>query len=167
MKLLQDVGKGEYLPVKAYENRFYIASREQGMYVLEGKAIIEKESKDGSNYRAQVKTLDAEYTVFELPYIYYPGYRITLDSLELKCYETENGFLGFVLGKEESGRIEVKYTGTSAMKLSMFITINSTVFGIVYLLELDKKILKNIKRKKVNKKEEKEMKEVKENTGKK
>ena len=66
MKLLQDVGKGEYLPVKAYENRFYIASREQGMYVLEGKAIIEKESKDGSNYRAQVKTLDAEYTVFEL-----------------------------------------------------------------------------------------------------
>lgn len=130
-------GKGEYLPVKAYENRFYIASREQGMYVLEGKAIIEKENKNGSNYTADVKTLDAEYTIFELPYIYYPGYRITLDSIELENYETENGFLGFVLRKEESGKIEVKYTGTTIMKFSMFISINSLI-GLILILNADK-----------------------------
>ncbi len=162
IEVIAGCGKGEYLPVKAYENRFYIASREQGIYVLEGKAIIEKEDKDGSNYTANVKTLDAEYTIFELPYIYYPGYKITLDSIELENYETENGFLGFVLGKEESGKIEVKYTGTFIMKLSMFITINSTIAGIVYILELDKKILKNRKNKKSNNK--KEEKETKENT---
>lgn len=166
-EVISGCGKGEYLPVKAYENRFYIASREQGIYVLEGKAIVEKESKNGSNYKAKVKTLDAEYTIFELPYIYYPGYRITLDSIELENYETENGFLGFVLGKEDSGEIEVKYTGTFAMKLSMFITIISTVYGIIYLFELDKKMLKNIKSKNTNKKEEKEIKENVENVEKK
>lgn len=167
VEVISGCGKGEYLPVKAYENRFYIASREQGIYVLEGKAIVEKESKNGSNYKAKVKTLDAEYTIFELPYIYYPGYRITLDSIELENYETENGFLGFVLGKEDSGEIEVKYTGTFAMKLSMFITIISTVYGIIYLFELDKKMLKNIKSKNTNKKEEKEIKENVENVEKK
>ena len=133
VEVVAGCGKGEYLPIKAYNNRFYIASREQGTYVLEGKAIVENENKNRSNYTAKVRTLDAEYTVFELPYIYYPGYKITLDSIELENYETENGFLGFVLGKEESGRIDVKYTGTFVMKLSMYITIFSNIAGIVIL----------------------------------
>lgn len=155
IEVVAGCGKGEYLPVKAYENRFYVASREQGIYVLEGKAIIEKEYKDGNNYTANVKTLDANYTIFELPYIYYPGYKITIDSIELTNYETENGFLGFVLGKEDSGKIEVKYTGTTVMKTSMCISIISTIGGIIYLFELDKKLLKNRKKKIVNKIEEK------------
>ena len=156
VEVVAGCGKGEYLPVKAYENRFYIASREQGIYVLEGKAIIEKENKDGNNYTANVKTLDADYTIFELPYIYYPGYKITLDSIELENYETENGFLGFVLGKEDSGKIEVKYTGTSIMKISMCISIIATICVIIHFAELDKKIFKNSKKKNINKVEEKE-----------
>lgn len=126
-------GKGEYLPVNAYNNRFYIASREDGMFAIKGKAIIEKENKNGSNYTANIKTADAEYTIFELPYIYYPGYQISLDSIDLESIETENGFLGFVLGKEESGKLEVKYTGTSIMKISMFISVISTLVGIIYM----------------------------------
>ena len=131
-------GKGEYLPVNAYNNRFYIASREDGMFAIKGKAIIEKENKNGSNYTANIKTADAEYTIFELPYIYYPGYQISLDSIELESIETENGFLGFVLGKEESGKLEVKYTGTSIMKSSMCISVISTIVGIVYMTILCK-----------------------------
>lgn len=143
IEVVAGCGKGEYLPVNAYKNRFYVASREEGMFVLQGKAIIEKENKNGTNYTADVKTLDAEYTIFELPYIYYPGYEITLDSIELENYETENGFLGFVLGKEDSGKIEVKYTGTTAMKVSMFVSIISVIGGFIYLLDLNKKIFKN------------------------
>lgn len=154
-EVIAGCGKGEYLPVKAYENRFYIASREQGIYVLEGKAIVEKENKNGSNYTANVKTLDAEYTIFELPYIYYPGYTITLDSIKLEDFETKNGFLGFVLGKDDSGRIEVEYTGTFVMKLSMFITIASSIYAVLALLEVDKRILKNRKTNNTDKKEEK------------
>lgn len=138
-------GKGEYLPINAYKNRFYVATREEGIYVLEGKALVENENKNGTNYTANVKTSDAEYTIFELPYIYYPGYEITLDSIKLENYETENGFLGFVLGKEDSGKIEVKYTGTTAMKVSLIITTVSVIGVGVYA------ILCKIKRKKLEK----------------
>lgn len=160
IEVVAGCGKGEYLPVNAYKNRFYIASREQGMYVLQGKAVIENEHKEGSYYTADVKTADAEYTIFELPYIYYPGYEVKLDSIKLEEYETENGFLGFVLGKEDSGRIEVKYTGTLAMKISMLITIISTIAGSVYFSGFDKKIFKAKKNK--ESKIEKTDKEVKE-----
>ena len=34
------IAKAEYLPVNAYKNRFYVASREKAIYVLKGKAII-------------------------------------------------------------------------------------------------------------------------------
>lgn len=137
-------GKGEYLPSEAYKNRFYIATREQGIYVLEGKALIEKENKSQSNYTAYVKTADAEYTIFELPYIYYPGYEVTLDSIKLEEFETKNGFLGFVLGKEESGKVEVKYSGTIAMKISLIISIFSTIGLVIYLLKSEDKLhLKN------------------------
>ena len=149
-------GKGEYLPVKAYNNRFYIATREQRIEVLEGKALIENESKNGTNYTADVKTLDAKYTVFELPYIYYPGYEITLDSIKLENYETENGFLGFVLGKEDSGEINVRYVGTTAMKISMAISIISLICLMVDRL---KKSVKRISNKKTVKKTSNEMSE--------
>lgn len=150
-------GKGEYLPVNAYKNRFHIASREQGIYVLEGKALIEKEKKDGTNYTAHIKTADANYTIFELPYIYYPGYEITLDSIKIDNFETENGFLGFVLGKEDSGEIEVNYTGTAAMKLSMMMSIISVIGSIIYMLKLDGKIQFKKRKNKINvNKEEKE-----------
>ena len=146
-------GKGEYLPAKAYDNRFYIATREQRIEVLEGKALIESESKNGTNYNAHVKTLDAKYTVFELPYIYYPGYEITLDSIKLENYETENGFLGFVLGKEDSGEINVRYTGTPTMKITLFISIVSLMGMIFSKFELYSKIK--------NRKKDKKIKEIK------
>ena len=76
-------GKGEYLPVNAYKNRFYIASRDKNIYVLKGKALIEDEAKDNTNYSAKIKTLDAEYTIFELPYIYYPGYEIRWNACRI------------------------------------------------------------------------------------
>ena len=125
-------GKGEYLPVNAYKNRFYIASREQGMYVLEGKAIIEKESKDGSNYSAQVKTLDAEYTLFELPYIYYPGYEVRADGVIINnLFETENGMLGCIIEQDEKVKIEVEYIGTTCVKASLLVSLISMIgFGV-------------------------------------
>ena len=154
IEVVAGCGKGEYLPANAYDNRFYLASREQGIYVLEGKALIEKETKLGTNYTAHVKTADAEYTIFELPYIYYPGYEISLDSIKLEEFETKNGFLGFVLGEDESGKIEVKYTGTVVMKASMVISIASIIYSIIYMLKIEGKIkFKNRKNKKEENKE--------------
>ena len=105
------INRGEYLPVNAYEKRFYIATREQKMYALSGKAIIEEEKKEGLKYSAKVQTVN-EKTEFELPYIYYPGYTIKSDGMNLEKHETENGFLGFFMEANDSGKIEVSYEGT-------------------------------------------------------
>lgn len=129
------IAKAEYLPVNAYKNRFYVASREKGIYVLNGKAIIENESKDGYKYVADLTTGDAEYTIFELPYIYYPGYEARLDGMLTKTFETENGFLGIAMGKEDSAKLEVDYTGTIAMKISMFISITSFIGLTIYIFK--------------------------------
>lgn len=123
--------KAEYLPVKAYKNRFYIATREDNIYVLDGKALVEKEVKDKTTYTAKIKTYEAEYTIFELPYIYYPGYEVRLDGISVQTFETENGFLGFAMGANDEVSLDVEYTGTTAMKISSFISIITLIaFGI-------------------------------------
>lgn len=123
--------KAEYLPVNAYKNRFYIATREDNIYVLEGKALVKEEIKSGTKYSAKIETYDAEYTIFELPYIYYPGYEIRLDGIVVDSFETENGFLGFAMGKEDNVSLEVSYKGTSLMHISLIVSIVSTIiFGI-------------------------------------
>lgn len=129
------IAKAEYLPVNAYKNRFYVASREKGIYVLSGKAIIENESKNGYKYVADLKTGDAEHTIFELPYIYYPGYEVRLDGMITETFETENGFLGIAMGKEDSAKLEVDYTGTTSMKASMFISITSFIGLAIYIFK--------------------------------
>lgn len=125
--------KGEYLPVKAYNNRFYIATREDDIYVLEGKALIENEIKQGSHYTANIQTYETQYTIFELPYIYYPGYEVRIDGMIEKPFETENGFLGIVLGAEDSVCLEVNYTGTKLMAYSCFISIISGMVFTIYI----------------------------------
>lgn len=129
------IAKAEYLPTKAYKNRFYVATREKNIYVLEGKAIIENELKDGAKYVADLKTGDAEYTIFELPYIYYPGYEVRLDGMITDSFETENGFLGIIMGKEDAAKLEVDYVGTKVMKITMFISIISFIGMSIYIFK--------------------------------
>ena len=126
-------GGGEYLPTNAHNDRFYIAAREDDIYVLEGKAIIEDEEKSGVKLSAKLKTLEADYTVFELPYIYYPGYEVRLDGMIAETFETENGFLGIVMGKEDNAEISVDYKGTKSMYISMGISIISLIIFIIYV----------------------------------
>ncbi len=129
------IGKAEYLPVNAYKNRFYVASREKVIYVLKGKAIIENEEKINGKYVADITTGDEEYTIFELPYIYYPGYQVRLDGMIIDTFETENGFLGIAMGKDDSAKLEVEYEGTMPMKISMLISITSFIGLAAYILK--------------------------------
>ena len=132
-EVVPGIAKAEYLPVNAYNNRFYIATRDSSICVLEGKAIIENENKKLSTYTANIQTLDAEYTIFELPYIYYPGYEVKLDGISVNTFETNSGFLGFAMGKEDKVTLEVTYSGTILMKISLFISIISTTFLCIYI----------------------------------
>lgn len=127
------VGKFEYLPTKAYKNKFYIAIREDVTYVLSGKAIIENEVKENGNYTANIQTLDSKYTIFELPFIYYPGYEVRLDGIITEYFETDNGFLGIAMGENDKEEVSVQYKGTKAMKISGFISIISLIGFAVYI----------------------------------
>ena len=91
--------------------------------LIMGKAIIENETKNGSHYTANVKTLDSDYTVLELPYIYYPGYVGKGDGATIKTFETDNGFLGIILSRKDTINIEVKYGSTAEITMARFISI--------------------------------------------
>ena len=127
------MGRAEYLPEKAYDNRFYIATREDRIYAIEGKAVIENEEKNGSNLTAKIKTFE-EITTLELPYIYYPGYEITLDGMHISGFETENGMLGIKINNDENTILEVKYSGTSTMKQSLMISIIGVIGLVLYAI---------------------------------
>ncbi len=127
------VGKFEYLPTKAYNNKFYIATREDATYVLNGKAIIDKEKKENGIYTATFETLDAQYTIFELPYIYYPGYEVRLDGIVTEYFETENGFMGIAMGENDKEEVSVQYKGTKIMNISALISIISTIAFMIFL----------------------------------
>lgn len=116
----------EYLPSKAFENRSYIETRENRIYILEGNANIEDEIKQNTNLTCKLSYV-LEETKLELPYIYYLGYQVTLEKdgkiEKLKTYETENGFVGITVPILEEGNLKVSYEGTLLMKISSIISI--------------------------------------------
>lgn len=105
---LPGMGRLEYLPSKAYQNSFYLATRDNGIVVLEGTCEIQEETKMGKNLSAKVSTAEQK-TNLELPYLYYPGYLVKLDGVSLEITETENGFLGIYLDENEQGKLEIEY----------------------------------------------------------
>ena len=131
IETIAGLGKEEYLPKKAYSDRFYIATRDQFIDVIEGSAIIKDEEKNGSTYVASIETGDSDYSILELPYIYYPGYEVRLDGMIIENFETEKGFVGIAVGKNDNGKLEVNYVGTNLMKISLIVSsISLIIFGI-------------------------------------
>lgn len=124
----------EYLPKKAFQNRSYIEQRNNEPIVLEGNAQISEISKEHTNLQFTIQDLQ-ENTKIELPYIYYLGYEAIFikedgSKVNIPIQESENGFCIISLPSIENGKIEIKYTGTTLMKLSYLITIS----GIIYLI---------------------------------
>lgn len=126
----------EYLPKKAYENFNYLKTRPQNSLIINGKANIINENKNGTNLKLEVQNVE-EKIVIELPYIYYLGYSAKLTNSEgkskyLEIKESDNGFC--MIEVENNGTIEISYTGTVLMK----ITYGTTLIGIIALIYLKK-----------------------------
>lgn len=116
----------EYLPCKAFKNRKYIEQRSDDVIVLNGTANIANKQKKGTNLSCNISNVTEE-TEIEIPYIYYLGYKVTLENngkkQNLKTFETENGFVGVKISNIENGTLKVKYTGTTLMHFSRFISV--------------------------------------------
>ena len=129
---LPGMGRLEYLPEKAYHNTFYIATRENEIIVLENNCEITNYTKIGNYMTARLSTKENDVKL-ELPFIYYPGYTVRFDGLLVRTYETENGFLGCTIEPNETGTIEVCYTGTNLMHITKIISVVGTVCFLIYV----------------------------------
>ncbi len=128
---LPGMGRLEYLPSKAYQNTFYIATREEGILVIEGNCEIQETLKKGTFMRAKIKTQNQKAKL-ELPFIYYPGYTIKFDGMRIYPYETQHGMIGCEIESNEEGELEIKYTGTKIMNVSKIISM--AVFIVVLMI---------------------------------
>ncbi len=132
----------EYLPSKAYENLDYIKTRENRVYVLSGSATIENEEKNGTKMTFNLSNIEKN-TTLELPYIYYLGYNIQIEqngqTLTLETFESSNGFVAVNLPNTESGKITVKYTGTTIMQISYIVSIITFISIVVCLIVIKTK----------------------------
>ena len=129
---LPGMGRLEYLPSKAYENTFYIATRQDSILTLEGDCQIQEYVKNGMHLTAKIATQEKNAKL-ELPYIYYPGYIVRFDGMLINTFETENGFLGCDIMKQEEGELEIEYTGTSLMKITKILSIFALIAYIIYV----------------------------------
>ena len=128
------MGRLEYLPKKAYNHTFYIATRKPKIEILKGTCHVQEEVKVGSHLTAKIQAGDENAEV-EFPFIYYLGYTVRLDGMILETFETENGFLGCSIEANEQGVLEVDYTGTNWMNFSKIIAIFAWIGYIVYVLK--------------------------------
>ena len=127
------MGKNEYLPKKAYDNCFYLATREKGILILEGNAKIEDFKKNGNEASCEIEVLENE-TLLELPYVYYPGYTVTIDGSKITTFESDNGFLLIGLNKLEKSDLKIEYTGTPIMKFSKIFSAISVFLFLIYVI---------------------------------
>lgn len=140
----------EYLPTKAFEHRDYIVSREDTAIALDGDVEITDFNKNGLNSTFKAK---GNGTI-ELPYIYYIGYTAKIDNKEVDITESENGFCQININTNEltssqnelTGintnttennlvKVEVSYTGTLAMKVSLAISIIATLILTGFIIK--------------------------------
>lgn len=125
------MGKGEYLPVKSNENREYLRTRENKIYIIGGDGIVEEAHKNGQNLNCEIKVLE-NGTIVEFPYIYYPGYKIIVNGEQIEGFESEHGFLAISLPETYKAEIVVKYVGTNLMIISKVISGMTLISIIVY-----------------------------------
>lgn len=130
-EIIAGMGGGEYLPTLSDKNRFYIASRENTVLVLEGNGQIENVQKDGLNLKCEITTLEDE-TIYEFPYIYYPGYKVTLDGCEVPYFESDNGLIVIGINKSAKYDVEINFEETSLTKMSKLFSILSLVGYVAY-----------------------------------
>lgn len=134
----------EYMPVKAKADISYLATREDRVIVTEGEAEIGNEVKRGSNLRFDITT--KRDTQVELPYLYYLGWYVSLESdqvtsetsgiTRLKAFESEKGFVSFVIPAKTEGSVRVSFQGTIRTRAAY---VGSVVALIIFIWFLYRK----------------------------
>ena len=54
--------------------------------------------------------------------------------MHIKSFETKNGMLGININTDEETLLEVKYSGTSIMRTSCFVSIIGIIGMVIYII---------------------------------
>lgn len=128
----------DYLPVKSiYLQDTYMKTKENKTDVLEGQAQISNENKQKLTLTMDIENAKRD-TILEFPYIYYPGYEITIivgDSSKIvEPIESKYGYLALKLPEDiQDGKIIVNYEGTDITKISYIISFISLIIFVIYI----------------------------------
>ena len=125
----------DYMPLRALNNIDYLENRAETAIVLDGKAEMSDESKNGFNYFLNLS--DVKDATIELPYLYYHGYTITLNEAKIDYMQDDNGFI--IVKVNNDGTLRVKYTGTFIEKAGHGISIFGVITLIAYIIYENKK----------------------------
>lgn len=93
--------------------------------------MIEDVNKQGEQLTCEIQSLE-NGTVVEFPYIYYPGYTITINDEEVEGFESEKGFLAISLPEMEKANVIVEYTGTELMFVAKIISGMTLISIMIY-----------------------------------
>ena len=132
------------MPKKALYNQFgYLETRKDKTEVISGNVNIVSENKEALHLEIEIENAKKD-TKLELPYLFYPGYTITLEyngkATKIDYYESEYGFVAINLPENiETGKITVDYTATVLEKTAYAISAISIVGFIVYVICFRKK----------------------------
>lgn len=127
---LSEVRQNKILPKKAFENLEYLSNRSNDVEVIRGNAEIYDKNKFLTCYSFKANTLEKD-TIYEFPYLYYPGYEIRYDGINLEYFESDNGLVAIKMEPEEGTYYELNYIGTKIMNITKIISFSSLcLFGI-------------------------------------
>lgn len=132
------------MPKKALYNQFgYLETRKDNTEVISGNVNIVSENKEALHLEIEIENAKKD-TKLELPYLFYPGYTITLEyngkATKIDYYESEYGFVAINLPEDiGTGKITVDYTATVLEKTAYAISAISIVGFIVYVICFRKK----------------------------
>ncbi len=138
----------DYMPTKALiQQNQYLYTRGDETIVISGEGLIESEIKDALYLEIKIKDV-TKGTELELPYLFYPGYTVSLqyEDLEviLETTESDYGFLKIVMPDDiEEGKIIVEYTATTLDKVAYIISPIAIIVFVVYVVIYRKKYKEN------------------------
>lgn len=135
----------DYLPYNETNEKVakYITNRERKVFVLSGNTTISEEKSDNLNFYCKLKDVSKD-TILELPYLNYPGYKITLKNdngeQNIDYTQSENGLIQIQIQNNFSdGELQVQYTGTVLEKISYIISVSSIILFVIYLIYTKRK----------------------------
>lgn len=129
----------EYLPIQTKNNMDYFQTRKEDEIKIEkGKAKVRIIENNVPNMLFYVSNIQKP-TTFELPRLYYLGYKIVDENgKQIKYFKNDKGFIAIKLDKD--GKYYVSYPGTFNSQIANNVCIFTAVLCVIVIVVKVKKV---------------------------